>query len=59
MHAVAVELDFVEPLIAVRRRLDQLRQLRRDPFRQRGRIGAVPRYCTRHGAVTRLAHARP
>jgi hypothetical protein len=39
MHAVAVIFDFVEPLIAVRRRIDQLGQLRRDPLRQRGRVG--------------------
>ena len=37
MHAVAVELDFVQPLVALRRRVDQLRQLRRDPLRQSGR----------------------
>ena len=36
MHAVAVELDFVQPVVAVRRRLDQLRKLRRDAFRQKG-----------------------
>ena len=28
MHAVAVELDFVQPIVALRRRSDQLRQLR-------------------------------
>lgn len=48
MHAVAVIFDFVQPLIAVRRSLDELRELRRDPLRQRGRIGALPRYCPRH-----------
>ena len=37
MHAVTVELDFVQPLVAFRRRLDQLRELWRDPIRQRGR----------------------
>jgi hypothetical protein len=31
MHAIAVELDFVQPLIAVRRRIDRLRELRPDP----------------------------
>jgi hypothetical protein len=40
VHAVAVIFDFVEPLIAVRRRVDQLRELRQDPFRQSGRVGA-------------------
>jgi hypothetical protein len=34
MHAVAVELDFVQPLVAFPRRVDQLGELRRDPFRQ-------------------------
>src|ERR1700750_2103549 len=34
MHAVAVEFDFVQPGVAVRRGVDQLRELRRDPFRQ-------------------------
>jgi hypothetical protein len=49
MHAVAVELDFVQPLIAFRRRVDQLRELRRDPFRQSGRAGARrARYGARH-----------
>ena len=37
MHAVAVELDFVKPLVAFRRRVDELGQLRRDPLRQSGR----------------------
>jgi hypothetical protein len=36
MHAVAVELDFVQPRIAFRRRVDELGQLRPDPFRQSG-----------------------
>jgi hypothetical protein len=50
MHAVAVVFDFVEPLVAVRRRVDQLGQLRPDPFRQRGLIAAWPaRYGARHG----------
>ena len=41
MHAVAVVFDFVEPLLAFRRRIDQLGQLRPDPLRQRdGRHGA-------------------
>jgi hypothetical protein len=37
MHAVAVEFDFVQPLIAFRRGVDQLGKLRRDPLRQSGR----------------------
>ena len=49
MHAVTVELDFVQPLVAFRRRLDQLRELWRDPYRQRGRRDAPPaRYGARH-----------
>jgi hypothetical protein len=32
MHAEAVEFDFVQPLVAVRRRLHELRQLRPNPF---------------------------
>jgi hypothetical protein len=37
MHAVAVELEFVEPLIAFGGRVDELSELRRDQFRQSGR----------------------
>jgi hypothetical protein len=40
MHAVAVELDFVQPLIAFRRRIDKPGELRPDPLRQKGRVGA-------------------
>ena len=32
MHAVAVEFDFVQPLVAVRRGVNELRQLRPYPF---------------------------
>jgi hypothetical protein len=32
MHAVAVIFDFVQPLIAIRRGIDQLRELGRDPL---------------------------
>jgi hypothetical protein len=32
MHAIAVEFDFVEPAFAVRRRVDELGQLRPDPL---------------------------
>ena len=42
MHAVAVEFDFVEPLIAVRRRVDELSQLRPDPLGQSSRTSAWP-----------------
>jgi hypothetical protein len=38
MHTVAVELDFVQPLVAFRRRADQLRELRHDPVRQRSGV---------------------
>src|SRR5215472_16079390 len=49
-HTVAVIFDFVQPAVAVRRRVDQLRELRRDPWRERGRIGASPpRYGAGHG----------
>ncbi len=37
VHAVAVEFDFVQPVVAFRRRVDQLGELRRDPLRQSGR----------------------
>jgi hypothetical protein len=43
MHAVAVELDFAQPLVAFRRRFDQLGELRRDPFRQIRRTSRVAR----------------
>jgi len=36
VHAVAVAFDFVEPLFAIRRLVDELGQLRSDPSRQRG-----------------------
>jgi hypothetical protein len=37
MHAIAVELDFKQPLVAFRRHVDELGQLRRDPLWQRSR----------------------
>jgi len=40
IHAVAVEFDFMQPLIAIRRRIDQLGELRPDPLRQSSRTGA-------------------
>ena len=49
VHAVAVEFDFVEPLIAFRCRVDELGELRPDPLRQSGLLGARPaRYRPRH-----------
>jgi hypothetical protein len=36
MHAVACELDFVQPFLAFLRRVDELGQLWRDPLRQSG-----------------------
>ena len=36
MHAEAVVFDFVQPLVAVRRLLHELRQLRPDPLGKRG-----------------------
>ena len=47
MRAVAVEFDFVQPAVAFRRRIDQLRELRREPFRQ-GSGARTPRYRLRH-----------
>jgi hypothetical protein len=40
MHAVAVELDFVQPIRPVGRFLHEFGQLLRDPFRRTRRIGA-------------------
>jgi hypothetical protein len=40
MHAVAVELDFVQPGRAFRCLVDERGQLRPDPFRQTGRAEA-------------------
>jgi hypothetical protein len=55
-HAVAVIFDFVQPLVALWRRFDQLRELRRDPFGQRSRIVApLARYGARHGGIERLS----
>ena len=50
MHAVAVEFDFVQPLIAVRRRVDELGKLRQYPLRQRTWVGGPP-------AFYRLCHS--
>jgi hypothetical protein len=42
MHAVTVVFDFMQPAVAVRRRVDQLRQLRPYPSRQDGRLAGPP-----------------
>ena len=49
MHAEAVVFDFMQPLVAVRRRFDELRQLRPYPVRQ-SRLARVRagRYRLRH-----------
>jgi hypothetical protein len=58
VHAVAVELDFMQPLVAFRRGVDQLGQLRRDPLRQSGRARET-RYHLRHaGSGNRLLSRR-
>ena len=50
MHAEAVVFDLMQPLVAVRRFFDELRELRRNPFRQYD--GASPaRYGARHGGI--------
>ena len=56
MHAVAVIFDFVQPVVAFRRGVDQLGQLWPDPLRQRDRLAAPPaRYAERHdGSKKRL-----
>ena len=48
LHAVAVELDFVQPLGPVWRRVDEPGELRLDPIRRSGPGGAPPRYGPRH-----------
>src|SRR5271169_5742716 len=48
MHAIAVVFDFVEPLLAFRRGVDELGQLRPDPLRQSGH-GAP--YCKTTGSI--------
>jgi len=58
MHAVAVEFDFMQPLIAFRRGVDQLGQLRRDRLRQSGRARET-RHRPRHaGSGNRLLSRR-
>jgi hypothetical protein len=51
MHAVAVELDFVQPAGPVGCRVDQLRKLRPDPLRQSRRTGAPARYRPPHAGI--------
>jgi len=49
MHAIAVVFDFVQPARSVRRRVDELGQLRPDPVRQGRRSSATPAgYGARH-----------
>jgi hypothetical protein len=57
VHTVAVELDFVEPIVAFRHRLDQLRELRRDPFRQNGASTAAAGYRSRGAGGGKGANA--
>jgi len=55
MHAVAVELDFVQPLVAWPRLFDELRELRPYPVRQTVRVSAEPsRYWPRHAGERRI-----
>jgi hypothetical protein len=58
VHTVALIFDFVQPLVASQRGVDQLRELRRDPFRQRRRVGAPARYAGRHESRIRLSGRR-
>jgi hypothetical protein len=55
MHAIAVELDLVQPVRPVRRLVDKLGELWLDPLRERG-FGATPA-CggSRHVLCVRLA----
>ena len=58
MHPVAVEFDFMEPAGPVGRLIDQLRELRPDPLRQRRR-GQPVRCASRHaGGIARLSGRR-
>ena len=56
VHAVGVELDFVQPVRSFRRVLHELRQLRPNPFRQGG-LGP-PRCRSRHGDYRTCSTAR-
>jgi hypothetical protein len=59
MHAVAVVFDFVEPLVAFRRSVDQLGELRPDPFRKRdGVCAALAGYAARHANGTERLSGR-
>ena len=59
-HTVPVVLDFVQPAVTDRRRVDQLRELRHDPVGKRRRPARPPaRYGARHdGGVERLSGRR-
>jgi hypothetical protein len=64
MHAVAVELDFVQPVRPIRRLVDELGELWLDPLRQTGRSGArtgvLPAaLCRERRTMTVSAHAPP
>jgi len=48
MHAIAVELDFVQPAGPLGRLTDKLGELGPYPFRKSGRGGAAARYRPRH-----------
>ena len=58
MHAIAVVFDFVEPLVAFRRRVDELRQLRPDPLGQRVRSDAQGGYRSRHAGGRKRLQCR-
>jgi hypothetical protein len=57
MHAVAVELELVQPFRSLRRLVDQLGELRLDPTRQRRRFSALPSRERSHHQST--SHQKP
>jgi hypothetical protein len=57
MHAVAVELDLVQPLRTFRRWVEELGELRLDPLRQTG--AGAPGYRPRHGGGRLLRRRAP
>jgi hypothetical protein len=57
MHAVAIELDFMEPFRPVRRLVDQLGELRLHPGGQRHRLPAPP-FIKRSHRQIRAAYAK-
>jgi len=56
-HPVAVELDFMEPLGPVRRRVDQFGELRLNRRRQSGGLGAQPP--PRDGVIAQVRSSAP